>query len=100
MKKLANERTFQGIFISVINSILEDNKDIKFGQIYQELNIGIGKGNNKFGDGLLSSTVDRKKTISFELKNSVWDASDERVVQDACGKASMNGFKYFVTGTP
>ena len=100
MKKIANERTFQGIFISVINSILEDNKGIKFSQIFQELNVGIGKGHNKFSDGLLQSAIDKKRAISFELKNSVWDASDERLVSDACSKASNKGYKYFVTGTP
>jgi len=51
MKKQANERTFQGIFIQVIDEIISENKDLNFSQITQEENIGIGK-TQRFADGL------------------------------------------------
>jgi type I restriction-modification system DNA methylase subunit len=49
---------------------------------------------------LLTSKKDAKRIVLLELKNSLWDASDERLVRDAMFKAGENGYKYFVTGTP
>lgn len=97
-KKRATERTFQGELYRIINKIVENNPDLNFNKITQEEQVGIN--NSRFADGKLYSKQDRKKIISFELKNSKWDATDEALVKDAFTKASQNGYEYFVTGTP
>jgi len=97
-KKSANERTFQGELYRIINKILAEKEDIKFNKITQEENIGVG--NARFADGLLYSSIDKTKTILFELKNTSWDATDEQLVLDAAQKANNKGYEYFVTGTP
>jgi methylase of polypeptide subunit release factors len=95
----ANERTFQGELFRIINSILEKNNDIGFDKITQEENVGVKRA-PRFADGKLYSNKDNRKIVSFELKNSSWDATDEDLVIDAAKKALTNGFEYFVTGTP
>ena len=97
-KKSANERTFQGELYRIISKILVRKEDIKFNKITQEENIGVGKA--RFADGLLYSSIDKTKTILFELKNTSWDATDEQLVIDAAQKAYDKGYEYFVTGTP
>lgn len=93
-----NERTFQGILLEVINSIIKSDSNIHFNRILQEENIGVGQ--SRFPDGLLYSSVDKGKIVLFELKNSNWDATDEILVNDAINKAYDAGISYFVTGTP
>ncbi len=94
----ANERVFQGILWNKINEILKEEKEISFSHILQEQNIGVGEA--RFADGLLHSEKDITKHVSFELKDTNWDATDERLVFDASMKAFNRGFEYFVTGTP
>lgn len=94
-----NERTFQGEIYRIINKILDKDNSISFDKITQEENVGVG-GQSRFADGKLYSSRDISKIVSFELKNSSWDATDESLVSDAAYKASQNGYDYFVTGTP
>ena len=94
----ANERTFQGILWNKINELLNEAKDISFSHILQEQNVGVD--NARFSDGLLYSDKDNNKKVLFELKDTNWDATDERLVFDASMKAFNRGFEYFVTGTP
>ncbi|MCU0444311.1 MAG: N-6 DNA methylase [Microscillaceae bacterium] len=94
----ANERTFQGVLLNAINQILTHHKDIKFTKILQEQNIGVGK--SRFADGLLYSSININQYVLFELKNNSWDATDDKLVQDALLKAMPQGIPYFVTGTP
>lgn len=95
----ANERTFQGELYRMINEILKGEEEIQFSRITQEENVGkIGEA--RFADGKLYSSTNTRKIVSFELKNAKWDATDEVLVMDAMKKASMNGYEYFVTGTP
>jgi type I restriction enzyme M protein len=94
-----NERTFQGEIFRFINGILDKDTSIGFEKITQEENVGV-KYHPRFADGKLYSSRDKNKIVSFELKNSSWDATDEVLVMDAAQKASQNGFDYFVTGTP
>ena len=46
------------------------------------------------------SSIDTSKKVLFELKDSSWDATDEKLVYDAMMKAFNRGYEYFVTGTP
>ena len=69
----SNERTFQGILLNQINTIINSNDKISFSRILQEQNIGVG--NARFADGLLNSSVDSTKKVLFELKDSNWDAN-------------------------
>jgi methylase of polypeptide subunit release factors len=94
----ANERTFQGVLLSIFNSILEDSPEIKFDSAFQELNVGVGE--SRFSDTIISSNVDSKLKVFIELKNQSWDATDEDLVNDAMMKAFKNGIEYFITGTP
>lgn len=96
---VANERTFQGILWNKVNELLKDEKEIAFSHIHQEPNIGV-EGSARFADGLLYSEKDVTKKVLFELKDTNWDATDERLVFDASMKAFNRGFEYFVTGTP
>jgi type I restriction-modification system DNA methylase subunit len=98
MTPQANERTFQGILFNLINEIIREDKNILFTNITQEEQVG--KENSRFADGKLYSSKDAGNIVSFELKNSKWDATDEALVMDAMNKAFTNGFEYFVTGTP
>ena len=95
----ANERTFQGELYRMINDLLQGQEEIQFSRITQEENVG-KKGEARFADGKLYSRTNTRKIVSFELKNTKWDATDDVLVMDAMHKASMNGFEYFVTGTP
>lgn len=95
----ANERTFQGELYRIINGILASDDDISFTKITQEENVGV-KGKARFADGKLYSSSNKKKIVSFELKNNKWDATDDILVLDAAQKAMSNGYEYFVTGTP
>lgn len=95
----ANERTFQGELLQIVSGILSNSEQIKFSKITQEENIGT-KGKSRFADGLLYSSENIRKIVSFELKNSKWDATDETLVRAAAEKANDNGYQYFVTGTP
>jgi len=97
-KKSVTERTFQGELYRIINKLLEHDENIKFSKITQEENVGVVSP--KFADGKLYSSVDLSKIVSFELKNTNWDATDEILVKDAAQKANDNGYDYFVTGTP
>jgi hypothetical protein len=94
----ANERTFQGVLLSVFNNILETNTEIKLGSVFQELNVGVGE--SRFSDAIISSSVDSNLKVFVELKNSSWDATDEDLVNDAMLKAFNRGIEYFITGTP
>jgi len=94
----ANERTFQGILWNKINELLKEEKEISFSHILQEQNVGVEDA--RFSDGLLYSEKDTSKKVLFELKDTNWDATDERLVFDASVKAFNRGFEYFVTGTP
>ena len=94
----SNERTFQGILWNKINDILKDERNISFSHILQEQNVGVDE--SRFSDGLLYSEKDITKKVLFELKDTNWDATDERLVFDASMKAFNRGFEYFVTGTP
>lgn len=93
-----NERTFQGILLNKINELLKDEQEISFSHILQEQNVGVEGA--RFSDGLLYSEKDINKKVLFELKDTNWDATDERLVFDASMKAFNRGFEYFVTGTP
>lgn len=93
-----NERTFQGKLWYLINSILDTSDQYNFKEILQEQNIGVD--DSRFADGLLYSSKDTSKKVLFELKDSSWDATDERLVYDAMMKAFNRGYEYFVTGTP
>jgi len=95
----ANERTFQGELFRIINNIISADENIKFTKITQEENVG-QKGKARFADGKLYSSTSNRKIVSFELKNSKWDATDDILVNDAALKAMNNGYEYFVTGTP
>lgn len=95
----ANERTFQGELYRMINEILQGQEEIRFSKITQEENVG-KKGEARFADGKLYSSSDIRKIVSFELKDTKWDATDEVLVMDAMTKAFKNGYEYFVTGTP
>ncbi len=95
----SNERVFQGILWNKINELLKDEVDIFFSHIHQEPNVGL-EGEARFADGLLYSVKDITKKVLFELKDTNWDATDERLVFDASMKAFNRGFEYFVTGTP
>lgn len=95
----ANERTFQGQLFSVINHLLSTDDTIGFARITQEENVGTF-GEARFADGKLYSRSDSGRVVSFELKNSSWDATDDALVLDAATKAWRNGYEYFVTGTP
>ena len=95
----ANERTFQGELYRMINDILQGQEEIRFSKITQEENVG-KKGEARFADGKLYSSSDKRKIVSFELKDAKWDATDEVLVMDAMKKAFNNGYEYFVTGTP
>lgn len=93
-----NERTFQGKLWYLINSILDSSDQFNFKEILQEQNIGVD--DSRFADGLLYSSKDASKKVLFELKDSSWDATDEKLVYDAMMKAFNRGYEYFVTGTP
>ncbi|MGB1205248.1 MAG: HsdM family class I SAM-dependent methyltransferase [Chitinophagales bacterium] len=95
----ANERTFQGELYRIINNILEKEESILFSKITQEENVG-RKGKARFADGKLYSSKDKSNIVLFELKNVSWDATEDALVMDAMMKAFMNGYEYFVTGTP
>ena len=95
----ANERTFQGELYRIINNILDKEESILFSKITQEENVG-QKGKARFADGKLYSSRDRSNIVLFELKNVSWDATEDALVIDAMTKAFMNGYQYFVTGTP
>ncbi len=99
VKKNANERVFQGELYRIINKILDKNSEISFDKITQEEQVG-QKGHSRFADGKLYSKIAKNKIVSFELKDTSWDATDEILVKDAFSKASMNGYPYFVTGNP
>jgi len=94
----SNERTFQGILWNKINELLKEEQGISFSHILQEQNVGVE--DPRFSDGLLYSEKDITKKVLFELKDTNWDATDERLVFDASMKAFNRGFEYFVTGTP
>ncbi|MCX6160463.1 MAG: N-6 DNA methylase [Ignavibacteriae bacterium] len=94
----SNERTFQGVLVSLINQIIKGDSKYSFSQITQEQNIGVDS--SRFGDCLLYSSLDSENIVLFELKNTSWDANDEALVRDAAQKASDRGYKYYVTGTP
>ena len=94
----ANERTFQGVFNELINTILKEKPEIQFKNILQEQNIGVGE--SRFADGMLYSKIDTAKSVLFELKNNAWDATASELVTPACMKAMRFGISYFVTGTP
>jgi len=94
----ANERTFQGILWNKVNELLKEEKEISFSHILQEQNIGVEGA--RFSDGLLYSEKDITKKVLFELKDTNWDATDERLVFEASMKAFNRGLEYFVTGTP
>ncbi len=94
----ANERTFQGVFNDLINTILKEKPEIQFKKILQEQNIGVGE--SRFADGMLYSKIDTAKSVLFELKNNDWDATSAELVTPACMKAMRFGISYFVTGTP
>ncbi len=95
----SNERVFQGILWNKVNELLKEENDISFSHIVQEQNIGV-QGSARFADGLLYSNKDTSKRVLFELKDTSWDATDERLVFEASMKAYNRGFEYFVTGTP
>ncbi|MFL5763896.1 MAG: class I SAM-dependent DNA methyltransferase [Bacteroidia bacterium] len=95
----ANERTFQGELYRIINDIISGDSEINFTKITQEENVGT-KGKARFADGKLYSSINKRKIVSFELKNNKWDATDDILVLDAAQKAMNNGYEYFVTGTP
>ena len=76
-----NERTFQGELYRIINDILQSQEEICFSKITQEENIG-KKGEARFADGKLYSSSDKRKIVSFELKDAKWDATDEVLVMD------------------
>lgn len=97
-KQLANERTFQGVLLSLMKKITDDNPDLGFKSLHQEGNVGVE--NNRFADITLISNKDSANQIFFELKNISWDATDEILVLDAMMKSFKKGQKYFVTGTP
>ncbi len=94
----ANERTFQGVLLSLFNKLIDDNPEIKFDSTIQELNVGVGE--SRFSDTIITSSIDSKLKIFIELKNQSWDATDEDLVNDAMMKAFNRGIEYFVTGTP
>ncbi|MCL5030475.1 MAG: N-6 DNA methylase [Bacteroidetes bacterium] len=94
----SNERTFQGVLLNQINTLITSNDKISFNKILQEQNIGVG--NARFADGLLDSSIDVTKKVLFELKDTNWDATDEVLVKHAMNKAFERGYEYFVTGTP
>lgn len=95
----ANERTFQGILWTKINELLKEEQEISFSHIRQEENVGT-EGLSRFADGIIYSSEDTTKKVLFELKDTNWDATDERLVFDASMKAFNRGLDYFVTGTP
>lgn len=66
----ANERTFQGVLLSSFNKIIEDNPEIKFDSAFQELNVGAGE--SRSSDTIITSCVNSKLKVFFELKNSSW----------------------------
>jgi len=94
----ANERTFQGVLLSTFNKIIDDNSEIKFESVFQELNVGVGEA--RFSNAIISSSIDSNLKVFIELKNSSWDATDEDLVNDAMLKAFNQDIEYFVTGTP
>jgi len=94
----ANERTFQGVLLSIFNKVIDDNPGIKFDSAFQELNVGVGE--SRFSDTIITSNVDSKLKVFIELKNQSWDAADEDLINDAMMKAFKNGIEYFITGTP
>ncbi|MGD8307745.1 MAG: N-6 DNA methylase, partial [Ignavibacteria bacterium] len=94
----STERTFQGILWNKINEILKVDEEIYFSHILQEQNVGVGGA--RFPDGILYSEKDVRKKVYCELKDTSWDATDERLVFDASMKAFKRGIEYFVTGTP
>ena len=97
-RKRANERTFQGELFRIINKILEKSNGLQFSKITQEEQVGII--NSRFADGKLYSAINKRSIVSFELKDTSWDATDELLVEDAITKATKKGYKYCVTGTP
>jgi len=94
----ANERTFQGLLLTLIDGIIKSDPDLSFASIFQEQNIGVTE--SRFSDSILASSTHSNNKIFFELKNSSWDATDETLVMDAMTKSFQNGIEYFVTGTP
>ena len=105
MHKSANERTFQGRLFIIAQDIIESSDTIKFQKIFQELNTSVDPGEgqrrkNWFSDGLIESSIDKRKKVFIELKDASWDATDDILVADAANKAFQNGAAYFVTGTP
>ena len=98
-KKSANERTFQGELFRIIAKILLEEKEIYFEKITQEENIGTGS-TQRFADGLLYSSAFKNRRVLFELKNTSWDATDEKLITSALHKAVDAGIDYFVCGTP
>jgi tRNA1(Val) A37 N6-methylase TrmN6 len=98
MEFKANERTFQGVLLSLLNKLIEENHEIKFDSAFQELNVGID--DPRFNDTTITSSIDSRLKVFVELKNSSWDATDEDLVNDAMTKANNRGIEYFVTGTP
>lgn len=94
----STERTFQGILWNKINEILKEDDEIYFSHVLQEQNVGVDE--SRFPDGILYSEKDVRKKVYCELKDTNWDATDERLVFDASMKAFKRGIEYFVTGTP
>jgi type I restriction enzyme M protein len=94
-----SQRTFQGELYRMINGLLLQHKESLFCKITQEEKEG-KKGEARFAEGKLYLNLDKGEIISFELKDTVWDATDEVLVMEATTKATKNGHEYFVTGTP
>ncbi len=94
----ANERTFQGILISLVNKLIANNNELLFERAVQELEVGVEQ--TRFNDFTLFSAKDTGIKVFCELKNSNWDATDEILVKDAMKKAFDRGVEFFVTGTP
>ena len=99
MSNTANERTFQGELYRIIHKILAENPEIQFEKVLQETQVGTG-GQSRFSDGVLISKKHQSHNVFIELKNTSWDATDERLIMDAAQKAFNRGVGYFVTGTP
>ena len=94
-----NERTFQGVLVSVANRLFSEHPQWGFSTVRMEENVG-DASKARFADGLLYSALDKSKVVLIELKNSGWDANDDDLVKAAFEKAAANGFVYFITGTP
>ncbi|MCS7085608.1 MAG: hypothetical protein NZ534_05985, partial [Bacteroidia bacterium] len=58
----ANERTFQGVLLSVVNRLFDENPQWGWEKMRIEENVG-DPGKARFADGMIYSALDKQKVV-------------------------------------